>query len=228
MARWPEARQRERMTALVAGHQATSAAASGEGAKDDKRQARNLTAFFSRAQRRSCRLGYGDANSLYARLLREVNPMVLPSASHLFCDQFTRSSKMIKTCTARNAFKLRHGNFWNAKLARRFQKPYLGKTSDGKCPLCENPDSGTHVLGACTHRLVTGSYIERHKEAVAFMGKAMMEGAKGGCLKVLVADAGWHGKVIGCIGLCAKSWISQVCRVFHRTRFAACALTCCF
>lgn len=31
-----------------------------------------------------------------------------------------------------------------------------------------------------------------------------MEGAKGGCLAVLVADAGWHGKVTG---LCAKSRI---------------------
>ena len=53
-----------------------------------------------------------------------------------------------------------------------------------------------------------GLYIERHNEAVAAMGKAIMEGAKGGCLTVLVADAGWHGKVTG---LCAKSRIpSQV------------------
>ena len=40
------------------------------------------------------------------------------------------------------------------------------------------------------------------------MGKAIMEGTKGGCLAVLVADAGWHGKVTG---LCAETRIpSQV------------------
>ena len=40
------------------------------------------------------------------------------------------------------------------------------------------------------------------------MGTAIMEGAKGGCLAALVADAGWHGTVTG---LCAESQIpSQV------------------
>ena len=50
---------------------------------------------------------------------------------------------------------------------------------------------------SCTHRLVKGLYIERHNEAVEPAGKAIMEGAKGGCLAVLMADAGWHGKVTG-------------------------------
>ena len=162
----------------------------------------NLTSSLSRALRRSSRLGYSVTSSLYAKLWHDVNPMILPSTSHLFWEQFTRSSKQLKTCTVRNALKLRHGTFWNAKLARRFQKPYLGKASDGKCPLCKNPDSGTHVLGACTHGLAKGLYVERHNEAVGLMGRAIMEGAKGGCLVVVVADAGWHGKVTG---LCAES-----------------------
>ena len=126
--------------------------------------------------------------------------MLVPDISHLFWEYFTRSSRKLKTCTVRNALKLRHGTFWNAKLARHFQKPYLGKTSDGKCPLCRNPDSGTtgtHGLGACTYRLVKGLYIERHNEAVAYAGKAIMKGANGGCLALLMADAGWHGKFTG-------------------------------
>ena len=40
-------------------------------------------------------------------------------------------------------------------------------------------------------------YTERHDEAVATAGEVIMEGAKGGCLAVLMADAGWHGKVTG-------------------------------
>ena len=111
---------------------------------------------LSNALRKSCPLGYSDHNSLYARLWRDANPMLVPAISHLFWEQFTRSSRKLKTCIVRNALKLRHGTFRNAKLARRFQKPYLGKASDGKCPLCRNPNSGTHVLGACTHRLVKG------------------------------------------------------------------------
>ena len=59
--------------------------------------------------------------------------------------------------------------------------------------------TGTHVLGACTHRLVKGFCIEKHNEALATVGKlkAIMEGAKfkRGCLAVLMADAGWRGNV---------------------------------
>ena len=123
-----------------------------DGAVDDKWQARNLTTSLSKALRKSCRLGYSDHNSLYAKLWQDTNPMLVPAISHLFWDHFTRSSRKLKACTVRNALKLRHGTFWNARMAR----PYLGKASDGKCPLCRNPDSGTHVLGACTHRLVKG------------------------------------------------------------------------
>ena len=172
---------------------------------DEKWQARNLTASLSRALKRSCRLGYSNNsndNSLYAELWREVNPMLLPSVSHyshLFWDHFTRSLKEVKTCTVRNTIKLRHGAFWNAKLAKRVCKPYMGASiSDGMCPLCGAPDSGTHVLGACTHKLLKGLYrerLERHNEAVATVGKAIMEGARGGCLAVLMAECwmAWQG-----------------------------------
>ena len=70
------------------------------------------------------------------------------------------------------------------------------------------PDSGTHVRGACAYRLVKESYTKRHNEAIAAAGKAIMEGAKGGCLAVLMADAEGHGKFTG---LCVESRIpSQV------------------
>ena len=160
-------------------------------------QIRNLASSLSTALKRSCRLGYSNADSLYVRLWKDVVPMLIPDLSHLFWDQFARSGRRIKTCTVRNTLRLRFGTFWNAKLAKRFRQPYLGRISDANCPLCKQPDSGTHVLGACAHRHLKGLYIERHNEAVAIAGEAIMKGAKGGCLTTLVVDAGWHGKVSG-------------------------------
>ncbi len=165
--------------------------------EDDGWQARNLSTSLSRALSRSCRLGYSNVQAVYVRLWRDVQPMLLPEHSHLFWDRFSRGGKRLKTGTVRNALRLRYGAFWNAKLAMRFQKPYLGEPSDGNCPLCKQPDSGTHTLGACAHRHMKGLYIERHNEAVACVSKAFMEGKKGGCLTALMIDAGWHGKVTG-------------------------------
>ena len=82
-------------------------------------------------------------------------------------------------------------------MALRFRKSYLGKPATARCPLCGDPDSGSHILGACKNRHLKGLYIERHNEAVAALGRAIMQGAKGGCLSALVADAGWHGTVTG-------------------------------
>ena len=50
----------------------------------DKWQARNLTTSLSKALRKSCRLGYSDHNSLYAKLWQDTNPMLVPAISHLF------------------------------------------------------------------------------------------------------------------------------------------------
>ena len=122
--------------------------------KYDKWQARNLTTSLSRALKRSCRLGYSNDKSLYFTLWQEVKPLLLPNISHLFWEKLTRSSKKVKTCTVRNTLKLRHGTFWNAKLAQRFQRPYLGNTvSDGNCPLCGAPDSYRYIgLKTCIRR----------------------------------------------------------------------------
>ncbi len=89
-----------------------------------------------------------------------AKPMLLPEQSHLIWDRFSRGGKRVKTDLVRNALRLRYGAFWNAKLAVHFQKPYLSKPSDGKCPLCKQLDSGNHTLGACTHRHMKGLYIE--------------------------------------------------------------------
>ena len=68
-----------------------------DGAVGDKWQARNLTTSLSKALKKSCRLGYSDHNSLYARLWQDANPMLVPAISQLFWEHFTRSSRKLKT-----------------------------------------------------------------------------------------------------------------------------------
>ena len=104
-----------------------------DGAVSDKWQARNRTSSLSKALQTSYRLGFSAHNSLYARLWRNANPRLVPAIAYLLWDHI-RDSRKLKTCTIRNALKylkLRHGTIWNAELARRFQKPYLGKASHG-------------------------------------------------------------------------------------------------
>ena len=50
--------------------------------EDDGWQARNSS--LSRALIRSCRLGCSNVQAVYARLWRDVQPMLLPEHSHLF------------------------------------------------------------------------------------------------------------------------------------------------
>jgi len=54
------------------------APACGDSTENDKLkwQVRNPTAILSKLLGKSCRLGYGDGNSLYARSLRDSNPML--------------------------------------------------------------------------------------------------------------------------------------------------------
>ena len=94
-----------------------------------------------------------------------------------------------------NAIELRYEAFWNAALAKRFNKAYLGRISDGKFPACNNRDSGKHILGACiacSHCYLKGLYIKRHNEAVAIVAKAITEGAKGDCLTDCLISALQH------------------------------------
>lgn len=83
---WPDGLQpdeRERMAACMAGCQPVAAAADGNRVEHDKWQARNLTPSLSNALRGSCGLDSSGTNSLYAKLWQDVDPTMLPSASHL-------------------------------------------------------------------------------------------------------------------------------------------------
>ena len=156
---WPDGltpEQRENLQELGYNEMGSQKRASSDGPQDEKWQAGNLTTSLSRTLKSRCRLGYSKGNhtsGLYAKLWCEVNPILLPNISH-----FTRGTKKVKTSTVRNTIKLRYGTFWNAKLAKRLRRPYIGADlSDGACTLCSASDSGTDVLSACNPQIAQRS-----------------------------------------------------------------------
>ena len=161
--------------------------ASSNTASDDKWPASNLTTSLSRALKRSCRLGYSNDKSLYFKLWQEVKPLLLPNISHLIWERFTRSSKKVKT----HDYKHPQAPAWDvlecqasSAIPKAIPKRHCSCQALKICPLCGAPDAGRHVLEACTHKHVKGLYIARHNEAVATSGKAIIEGARCGCLAV--------------------------------------------
>ena len=56
------------------------------------------------------------------------------------------------------------------------------------CPLCGQPDSGSHMLGGCTHPEVKKMVIHRYDEAHRIIINAINKGKKGSSL--LIADVG--------------------------------------
>ena len=119
---------------------------------------------------------------------------------------------------ARPCLLYSYGAVWNAKLAARFKCPLRGKRQKdpgrkrpresaapapapsgeadptlAPCPLCSNPDSGTHIMGGCSHRMMKALYIKRHNLGALCVAEHLARGAHGGCYMIL--DATSHDAV---------------------------------
>ncbi|KAL4858980.1 hypothetical protein ACK3TF_000778 [Chlorella vulgaris] len=95
-------------------------------------------------------------------------------------------SKKIGTSVLRTVMKHRMGHFWNKKLAFRRRVPYLlgragqAVATNDKCPLCNEPDSGGHILLHCRQRQMQAMYIKRHDGAVRMINQALQRHTKHG------------------------------------------------
>ena len=133
--------ERENMARLAPKCHPQAPDACQDGVVDDKWQARNFTTSLSKAWRKFCRLGYSDHNSLYARLWRDAKPMLVPAISHLFWEQFTRSSKKLTTCTVRKALKLRW-DLLECQIGQTFSKSSIL----GRHLMVSAPSAGIQTL----------------------------------------------------------------------------------
>jgi hypothetical protein len=88
--------------------------------------------------------------------------------------------------------KFIYGQLYNDKLAKRY-----GHAHADECPICHNPNVGTHIAGECSyHKALT---ISRHNAACQHVHAAFWKSAKGGGglhnapdLVLVTADAGSH------------------------------------
>ena len=73
---------------------------------------------------------------------------------------------------------------WTARRALLFKCP---GANGGNCPLCNQPDSVGHLLGACRFKPVHAAITARHNAAVNLVRVAMLDGALGASYTVMDA-----------------------------------------
>ncbi len=91
----------------------------------------------------------------------------------------------------RNTNKAKTGQLWHKGKAYLWKMPYMrgGPVAiDNLCPLCGQPDSGSHVLGGCAHLEMRKMVIYRHDEAHRIIINAINKSRKGSFL--IIADVG--------------------------------------
>lgn len=62
------------------------------------------------------------------------------------------------------------------------------------CPLCGQPDGGSHIASGCQHNTMTRMYTERHNKAGRMMLSCISKGSMGGA--VVSADVGRKAKCL--------------------------------
>ena len=91
----------------------------------------------------------------------------------------------------RNTNKAKTQQLWHKGKAYLWKMPYMRGgpvATDNLCPLCNQPDSGSHILGGCAHPEMKKMVIYRHDEAHRIIINAVNKGKKGSCL--IIADVG--------------------------------------
>lgn len=164
--------------------------ATNKHGKEEHNPIVNLTTSVIRACQGTCELNHcGSYTSVYAKAWRATAPQIWNKAGSWI------ASRKLPWAAKRTAFKYRWGKLFTTKQAKLMNITYFGMTitsnakGEALCPLCKQPDSGTHVLGGCTatpemHAL----YVKRHDEAVQRIRQAISSGTCG--RGTILMDAG--------------------------------------
>ena len=109
-----------------------------------------------------------------------------------------------------NMLKAQWGQLWNKSIACNRRMAYMSgqaRATNPSCPLCGEKDGISHMLGGCTHPLMTALQIERHNLASRKILRLLLEGALGNCY--MVADVGSHARLgnLGALDSRIPTWL---------------------
>ena len=129
-----------------------------------KTAVRNLTSDLRATIRWNCPRSLSNA-SVYG------DAMLKAEDCHFRADDLLQDRKYTDA-QIRSGFNFRIGHIYNRKHVHR----YSGLPGVPLCPLCGNPDSGTHIMLACKCEEMHKLYVERHNKAVRIIANAALKG----------------------------------------------------
>ena len=129
----------------------------------------------------------GNANdTIYTDLWKQASKNILSEESNTFW-----RNPQITEANITTLLKYRYGQLWNMKIAYRQRRPYYPNGHipyNSNCPLCGSPDSATHMLLECAHKIMKQHYIHRHDKGMRLMLKTLVKNSSHNFFKI--ADIG--------------------------------------
>ena len=157
-----------------------------EGAEDGNQFLRNLQDSAKAAVHARHRLRQANQDTTKVQAWRKVEEFVMKDVSYGFWEDQHR----VNDAMLRNILKSRYSQLWHMGKAHMFRVPYFPGgpiATSNACPLCGQPDSGSHMLGGCLHPRDETDDDLRH-EAHRMMLKGISKGKHGSSL--IIADVG--------------------------------------
>ena len=159
-----------------------------QGAENSEQFLRNLQDCAKAAIHDKCKLGRSNTDTTMVRAWRGVEDDLMQDITCGFWEE----DHKVNDAMLRNVLKCRFSQLWHMGKAHMFRMPYFPggpvATNDA-CPLCGQPDSGSHMLGGCSHPKMKKLTIFRHDVAHRMMLKGIINKGKMGSFLV-IADVG--------------------------------------
>ena len=158
-----------------------------QGSESSEQFLRNLQDCAKVAVHAKHRLGQTNQDTTMVRAWRKVEDEIVQDISCGFWEE----EHKVNDATLRNVLKCRFSQVWHMGKAHMFKMPYFAGgpvATSNACPLCGQPDSGSHMLGGCSHREMKKLTIFRHDEAHRLMLNGINKGKMGSFIMPIKVD----------------------------------------
>lgn len=146
-----------------------------------KRHINNLNDDLCKHCTKQLGKGHSNEDSIYFNIWKDLSKIMDGNLSNHFW------INKVKDAELRTVLQYRTGTLWNKKIEQRNNAALKNPIhTDNLCPLCHQPDSGSHIAGGCSHPVMKSIVISRHNTIATAIMKEIAKGEKG--TDLLVAD----------------------------------------